>query len=61
LDRTQPELAKAAGFGVSTVIDFERERRKVSNGAVVAMRKALEMAGVQFTNGKQPGVRMRKR
>ena len=26
---------------------------------ISAMRKALEMSGVEFTNGKRPGVRLR--
>jgi transcriptional regulator with XRE-family HTH domain len=59
LDWIQSELAKAAGLGVSTVIDFERERRQVSDEAINAMRVALERKGVEFTNGKRPGVRMR--
>jgi len=59
LDWTQTEAADAAGLGVSTVIDFERERRRVSEDAVAAIRKALEKAGVEFTNGKRPGVRLR--
>ena len=59
LDWTQPTLAKASGLGVSTVIDFERERRQVSDEAVTAIRTALEKAGVEFTNGKQPGVKLR--
>jgi len=41
-------------------VDFERDRRKVSEEAVTAIRLALETAGVQFTNGKRPGVRLNK-
>jgi hypothetical protein len=52
-------LAKAAKLGVSTVIDFEKERRQVSDAAVLAMRNALAREGVEFTNGKRPGVRLR--
>jgi hypothetical protein len=52
-------LAKAAKLGVSTVIDFEKERRQVSDAAVLAMRNALVREGVEFTNGKRPGVRLR--
>lgn len=59
LDWTQPDLAKASGLGLSTVVDFERERRRVSDDAVEAMRSALEGTGVEFTNGKRPGVRLR--
>lgn len=59
---TQPQLAAAAGLGLSTVVDFERDRRAVSGEAVGAMRSALEQAGVTFVdqNGGGPGVRLRK-
>lgn len=59
MDWTQPELAKASGLGLSTVVDFERERRRVSEDAVSAIRRALERSGVEFTNGQRPGVRLR--
>ena len=63
LEITQPELANNAGLGLSTVVDFEKMRRQVSDGAVEAMQKALERAGVEFIheNGGGPGVRLRKR
>ena len=48
-------LAKAAGIGLSTVVDFERQRRRVSAEAVAAMRRALEGKGIQLINGKTPG------
>jgi len=57
----QPGLAEAADLGLSTVVDFERGRRKVSTAAAQAMRAALEAAGVVFldpTGGKGPGVRL---
>ncbi|MDF0599912.1 transcriptional regulator [Psychromarinibacter sp. C21-152] len=59
---TQPDLAKAAEFGLSTIVDFERERRVVSTVAQVRMREALESAGVEFIeeNGGGAGVRLRK-
>jgi hypothetical protein len=60
LDITQPDLAEAAGLGLSTIVDFEKSRRDVSRAAVHAMQKALEKAGVQFIakNGGGPGVRL---
>lgn len=60
---TQPRLAEAAGLGLSTVVDFERERRQVASQSVEAMKLALETAGVIFVNenGEGPGVRLRKR
>ena len=62
VDLTQPALAQSAGLGLSTVVDFERNRRPVSATAVRAMRTALEARGVVFIdeNGEGPGVRLRK-
>jgi transcriptional regulator with XRE-family HTH domain len=59
LDLTQPKLAEVAGLGLSTVVDFEKGRRAVSGAAVRSMRNALEGAGVEFTNGDAPGVRLK--
>ena len=62
LSITQTELANLADLGQSTVIDFERERRVVSESAISAIRAALEGAGVEFIepNGGGAGVRLRK-
>jgi transcriptional regulator with XRE-family HTH domain len=62
LDITQTQLATAARLGLSTVVDFERERRQVSPDAIATIREALETAGVEFLeeNGGGPGVRLRK-
>ena len=48
LGMTQPALADAAGLGLSTVVDHEKERRAVASASIAAMRAALEAAGVQF-------------
>jgi DNA-binding XRE family transcriptional regulator len=63
LDMTQTELASLAEIGLSTVVDFEKERRQVSARAVEAIQKALNQAGIEFIdeNGGGPGVRLRKR
>jgi transcriptional regulator with XRE-family HTH domain len=63
LGLTQPKLAHDAGLGLSTVVDFERERRQVSLDAINSIRRALEEAGVEFIeeNGGGPGVRLRER
>jgi hypothetical protein len=59
---TQPQLATAAKIGLSTVVDFERERRTVSDDAIGKMQRTLEGAGVLFIdeNGGGQGVRLRK-
>lgn len=55
LDWTQPRLAEAAGIGLSTVVDFEKERRAVSAEAMGKVAAALQAAGIEFTNGGKPG------
>jgi DNA-binding transcriptional regulator YiaG len=62
VDLTQPALAEAAALGLSTVVDFERSRRSVSEAAIAAMQGAVDRAGVVFVdeNGEGPGVRLRK-
>lgn len=59
---TQPHLAKAAAVGLSTVVDFERNRRNVSAEAIKRLQDALEAAGIEFIfeNGGGAGVRLRK-
>lgn len=63
LSVTQGRLAEMAGLGVSTVSDFELERREVSEGAQLAIKAALEQAGVVLIeeNGMGPGVRLRQK
>ena len=62
LEITQTQLAASAGLGLSTVVDFEKERREVSPESVEAICRALVRAGVEFIdeNGGGPGVRLRK-
>jgi len=62
LNWTQPKLAEEAALGLSTVVDFERGRRAISENALAAIRQALESAGVIFVeeNGEGPGVRLKK-
>ena len=55
LGMTQSELAAAASLGLSTVVDFEKERRQVSDDAVTAMQGALERAGIGF-KGRGAGI-----
>ena len=62
LNMTQPKLADRAGFGLSTIVDFEKERRAIPAQTIDAIRAALEAAGVEFIaeNGGGAGVRLRK-
>ena len=53
------ELAKAAGVATDTVARLERGET-LREGTLHAIQRALEGAGVEFTNGDAPGVRLRR-
>jgi hypothetical protein len=53
VDMTQPQLTELAGLGLSTVVDFEKERRQVSAAAVETIQSALRRAGVEFIDEKR--------
>ena len=53
------ELAAAAKVSMDTVARFERGE-ELKERTVEALQRALEAAGVEFTNGEQPGVRLSK-
>lgn len=55
----QSNLAEAAGVSLSTVVDFEKERRAVSKEKIQDIRLALENAGILFIDGD--GVTLRRR
>jgi transcriptional regulator with XRE-family HTH domain len=63
LDWTQQELADAARVGVATVRIFEGKAAETRPAILAALRRALELAGVEFIdeNGGGLGVRYRKR
>ena len=54
--------AAAASISVETVKRVEKTPGKVSayTGTMEAIQKALEAAGVEFTNDDAPGVRLRR-
>jgi hypothetical protein len=52
--------AKAAGRSEPTIKRFETGLANVSDAAVAKMVSALDAAGVEFTNGDQPGVRLKR-
>jgi transcriptional regulator with XRE-family HTH domain len=51
------ELAAAAKVSADTVARFERGD-ELKPRTIDALQRALETAGVEFTNGDQPGVRV---
>ena len=60
LEWSQAKLAARSNLSESTIRDFEKGRRLPTINNLVAIRHALEAAGVQLTNGDEPGVKLRK-
>jgi transcriptional regulator with XRE-family HTH domain len=56
---TVRELAAAAKMSADTIVRFETGQT-LRPRTVDAIRATLEAAGVEFTNGDAPGVRLRK-
>ena len=58
----QSNLAQNAGLGLSTIVDFEKNRRQVSVDAIQAIEATLQREGITFIdeNGGGEGVRLRK-
>lgn len=59
VDWSQTDLSKAAGVSLSTVRDFELSKRTPIANNLNSIQRALEEAGVVFTNGGEPGVKLR--
>ncbi len=59
---SQDDLAGHSGVSVPTVKRLEAPGKfRVSDDARLKMEAALEAAGIEFTNGRKPGVRLDKR
>ena len=54
-------MAEKAAVAKQTLTDFERGARQPYPRTLADIKAALEAAGIEFTNGDSPGVRMRKR
>jgi transcriptional regulator with XRE-family HTH domain len=55
---SRADLGQAAIVPVAVLMDFEEGARVPEETHLDAIRRALEAAGVDFTNGSQPGVRL---
>ena len=58
---SQTQLATQSGVALSTVADFENDKREPRNDNLTAMCNALQTAGIEFIpakNGKGVGVRL---
>ena len=61
LDMSQDQLVAASGVPKRTLVRFEASDGDPQQRTIAAIRAALEAAGVEFTNGDAPGVRLRTR
>ena len=63
LDWSQEDLAERANVALSTVRDFEKDRREPIANNIESIQKALEGAGIEFTSAalEPPGVRFHGR
>ena len=61
IDMTLVDLAKSATISKNVIVDFEKGRRVPNRNNLAAIQRVLEEAGVEFTNGDGPGVRLRKK
>jgi transcriptional regulator with XRE-family HTH domain len=59
LDWSQQQLADASKAGNATIRNFESGKSSPVNATMEVLQRAFEQAGVEFTNGGQPGVRMK--
>jgi transcriptional regulator with XRE-family HTH domain len=56
----QKEFASSMRLSKTTVSHFETGRRQPSIATVSEIRFILEKAGVEFTDGSKPGVKLRE-
>jgi transcriptional regulator with XRE-family HTH domain len=59
LNWNQDEVALAARVSVVTVRNFENDKSTPQRATLDVIQRAFEAAGVEFTNGERPGVRLR--
>jgi transcriptional regulator with XRE-family HTH domain len=59
IDWSTTRLASRANTSSYTLRLFERRKVDLSAPQIDAIRQALEAAGVEFTDGEKPGVRLR--
>ncbi len=57
----QKTLAEREGIGVVTIRNFEKGKTNPYKGTLVILQQTFESAGVTFTNGDEPGVKLRRR
>ena len=61
LSLTQAEVAKRAGISTTGLNNIERGLSDPKASTLAAIQTVLEAAGVDFTNGGEPGVKLRRK
>jgi hypothetical protein len=57
---TRDELARAVGIPVAKIVAYEVGVMTLSETDRRALQRVLELGGVEFLDGEQPGVRLRR-
>ena len=60
VDMTQSALAERVGLTPNALVAIEKGRADPKTSTMTSIKRALEEAGVEFTNGDQPGVRFQR-
>ena len=61
LNLTQAELAARAGISTTGLNNIERGVSDPKASTLSAIQRVLEEAGVEFTNGNEPGVKLKSK
>jgi transcriptional regulator with XRE-family HTH domain len=56
---SQGDLARSSGVSEKSIADFERQARVPYERTVRDLMTAFETAGIEFTNGDAPGLKMK--
>jgi transcriptional regulator with XRE-family HTH domain len=60
LSWSQDDVAGATGLETLTIVNFERGERSPDRDALRNIQIMLDAARVEFTNGGEPGVKLKK-
>jgi hypothetical protein len=55
------ELSRRSGVSTTTITRFENEQTVPIKATLIVLKQTLEAGGVEFTNGDQPGVRLKRK
>jgi transcriptional regulator with XRE-family HTH domain len=55
------DLAKRAKIGQATVVRFENGEGRTNAATIAVIQAAFERAGIEFSNGDEPGVKLKRR